>query len=294
MLLFLFTLSAFATGIHTEMVPCPIGGEPTKLYLSVTANELGGFDSDGAVYSSGTQFRRYAISTCPKNFVTLLGTDLMEAIPNEHHEDILERVQNALATAEDPDNLSTWERYLIASEVYKVLSSPPGDMAQLYLQASWVVRDEIVGIHHDLRGPKVADAVLGQGLAELEKDLTPQQRKLVRYNLARVAHRAGYPGVREQHLQKFEALSLTTPEKEAVVKFRRLATLIEPKFQQLAIAELEKIGSKRYPSQQFVLGDLYRRTGKEEQAKIIFESIDETQLSPRDQDSLIYLRQHLK
>ena len=204
MLLFLSILSSFATGIHTEMVPCPIGGEPTKLYLSVTTNELGGYDSDGAVYSSGTQFRKYAISTCPKNFVSLLGTDLLKAIPNEHHDNILERVQAALALCEDPQNPTTWERYLIAAEVYKVLNAPPGDMAQLYLQASWVVRDEIVGIHHDLRGPKVADAVLDQGLSELKKDLTPQQRKLVRYNLARVAHRAGYPGVREQHLQNFE------------------------------------------------------------------------------------------
>ena len=52
-----------------------------------------------------------------------------------------------------------------------------------------------------------------------------------------------------------------------MANFRKLATLIEPKFQQLAIAELEKLGSNRYPSQQFALGDLYRRTGQVAQAK---------------------------
>lgn len=294
MLLFLTILSAFATGIHTEMIPCPIGGEPTKLYLSVSSNELGGYDSDGAVYSSGTQFRKYAISTCPKNFVSLLGTDLTKAIPNEHHDEILEAAQNALASAVDPDNPTAWERYLIAAAIYKVLKSPPGDMAQLYLQASWVVRDEIVGIHHDLRGPEVASTVLLSGMNELKKDLTLQQRKLVRYNLARVAHRAGYPRTRELHLQKFESLTLTIPEKKAVERFRKLATLIEPKFQQLAILELEKLGSKRYPSQQFVLGDLYRRTGKTTQAKIMFENIDESKLSMRDRGSLLYLRKQLE
>ena len=65
--------SAHATGIHTTDAPCPIDDTDTvKLYFQISSNEFGGFDSDGATYSSGTQFREHAISTCTKSLFSTI------------------------------------------------------------------------------------------------------------------------------------------------------------------------------------------------------------------------------
>ena len=179
--------SAFATGIHTSEIVCPIDSEDkVKLYFMVSSNEFGGYDSDGATYSSGTQFREYAISSCTQTLFTTYTSDM--SVPYTPSE--IAEIQEWLPkVTEHMKNPSVWERYDIAAAFYRWQNKPPLFMGTLYLEAAWTVRDQAVGIHQGLNGPIVADQVLEQGPSELNKDLTPEQRKMVIYNLARVAHR---------------------------------------------------------------------------------------------------------
>ena len=105
--------------------------------------------------------------------------------------------------ADQYPNPTPWERYEIAAEYYRWKGKPALFMGRLYLEAAWTARDKAVGIHPELKGPVVADQVLEQGAKELQKELTSEQRKMVTFNLARVAHRNAQFDKREQYLTAF-------------------------------------------------------------------------------------------
>ena len=69
-------------------------------------------------------------------------------------------------------------------------------------------------------GPITADQVLLQGQNELQKSLPAEQRKLVTWDLARVAHRNGRLSLRDGGLKAYQNLpTLTALEQEYVVYF---------------------------------------------------------------------------
>ena len=92
-----------------------------------------------------------------------------------------------------------WERYRIAARLYADIGRSSWFLANLWLEASWTVRDSGVGYYEGLNGPEAALYLLNAGDAELAKGLPPAQEKAVRFNLARVAHRGGYP-LGEMHI----------------------------------------------------------------------------------------------
>ena len=67
---------ALATGVTHEEVACPYGEGKVRRYHKVSSNNLGGYDSDLARYSTRAQFREFAVSTCPSNYFSVLGKDL--------------------------------------------------------------------------------------------------------------------------------------------------------------------------------------------------------------------------
>ena len=275
----LWSTNASATGIHTTEATCPIDENDTvKMYYQISSNEYGGFDSDGATYSSGTQFREHAISTCTETLFSAYPTDMQTTFsPNE----IREIKAWLLPIAEQYTDPKPWDRYEIAAAYYRWTGKPALFMGRLYLEAAWTARDEAVGIHPDLKGPVVADQILAQGKKELQKDLTSEQRKMVTFNLARVAHRNAQFDLREQYLTAFlNDPDLEEYERQAGKDFVKLTTEIEPRLLRLARAEyLNHIKEAPNDGQTlYLLGDLNRRLGDYNQARFYFKKAN---LSPQ-------------
>jgi tetratricopeptide (TPR) repeat protein len=273
MIILLLSSLLYATGIHSEELQCPIGEDITKIFLLISSNEFGGYDSDGATYSSGTQYREYAISTCYQNLYSAYGRDMKKEWSSEDEKQILEIIEKQKSLMKDPNNPEVWERYELATEIYRWQGKSHQFLSSVYLEAAWTVRDEAVGIHQSLTGPMTADEVLYMGGKELSKELTSSQRKMVIFNLARVAHRNGRNKVRDEYLSRYEDLpDLTAEEKKLAQDFKILTTEIEPKYIKLAIDELEKhIETKSQDGQNlYLLGDLYRRIGNMEQSQKYF------------------------
>lgn len=274
----LWSTNAFATGIHTTETVCPIDNNDTvKLYFQISSNEFGGFDSDGATYSSGTQFREHAISTCTQTLFSAYPVDMQ----SKFSPDEIQQIKVWLSPiAEQYTNPTPWDRYEIAAAYYRWKGKPPLFMGRLYLEAAWTVRDKAVGIHPDLKGPVVADQILEQGQKELQKELTAEQRKMVTFNLARVAHRNAKFELRSQYLTAF----LTDPtledfERQAGEEFAILTTEVEPRLLRLARAEyMNHLQEAPNDGQTlYLLGDLNRRLGDYNQARSYFEKANLSQ-----------------
>lgn len=267
---------ADATRVAARTVACPLGGAPATVYDKLSTDTLGGYDSDLASYASKGQWRAYAVATCPDSLLSLLGADMERAWTPAELDAMraaLKGATSALSTR-DAAALPAWERYRIAAAVYKALGWDDLRLADLYLEASWTARDAAVGVYMGLNGPQAARALLDDGKAELEKPLTVAQRKTVLYNLARVAHRGGYAAERDRLLSAFEtAGALDKEETEALARFRRIASAVEPALQDQAIAHLRAALSKgsHTPEQRakarYQLGDLLRRRGKATEAR---------------------------
>lgn len=271
---------ALATGVTHEEVACPYGEGKVRRYHKVSSNNLGGYDSDLARYSTRAQFREFAVSTCPSNYFSVLGKDLDLVVPAEKSSDIDRAIAESRSTWADPDNPEVWERYDTAARVYAALGRAPLAIADIYLQASWTARDVAVGIYvGGLNGPEAAKDILDIGTKELEKDLSPENTKLLLYNLARVAHRGGFVSVRDAHIDAFLRLTnLTTEERQAGLRMRHIATVIEPALQAKAVKALKAAlagngDSQRLLQARYQLADLQRRLGQNAAAKRDFHLV---------------------
>ena len=259
---------ALATRVALTSVQCPLDGTAVRVYERLSADTHGGWDSDLARYSSQGQWRAHALATCPTDLLTLKGTDF-ERLTGA----ALEAVEAVLAPwrarYSDADTIPAWERYEIAVDVYRALGWSHQELGQLYLEGSWVARDQSVGEYDGLQGPAGARALLDAGQAELARDLPPSTRKIVLHNLARVAHRGGFNAERDDLLDQFETTGgLTTRERQVLDDFRRLATQVEPRLQDLAITEFERALESKDLTEEgrlrttYVLADLHRRRGR--------------------------------
>lgn len=260
--LFLLISASWATGLHSEEVSCPIGEDVAKQFFVLSSNEYGGFDSDGATYSSGMQFRNYEIVTCSQNFYTALGADMEKTWSSEEAKTILAIIEKTRTSFQNPKLPETWERYELAIEIYRWQGKPYPFLIELYQKATWSIRDEAVGIHEGLAGPTVADQVLKLGSKELEKTLSSEQRKMVLFNLARVAHRNARFEQRTQFISAFMALpDLSSMEKKTGARFKELTEVIEPEYLKKTKIEIEKYLQDNPNDGQmlYILGDIYRR-----------------------------------
>jgi len=259
---------AHATRVAVTSVQCPLDGTAVRVYEKLSGDNRGGWDSDMARYSSDGQWRAYALSTCPTEFLTLLGKDFERIKPEQ-----LGAVEAVLAPWRDrytdADLIPAWERYEIAADVYRALGWPARELGQLYLEGSWIARDQAVGIYGGLEGPQGARALLDAGQGELDKELTDPTRKIVLHNLARVAHRGGFNAERDTLLDQFEAVGNLTPrEQEVLSEFRLMSTQVEPRLQDLAITEFERALEEGIVDEEtrlrttYQLADLHRRRGR--------------------------------
>lgn len=268
---------ASATQVTWQTGPCPVGKDTVRIFTKVSENRVGGWDADGASYAKEGQWRTHRVSTCAETLFSLYGED----IPGLQLDDatrarLLQALEAAKRELADADNPQVWERYRIAARLYAELGRSTLFMADLWLEASWTVRDHGVGYYEGLTGPAVTRKLLDAGQTELAKGLPPSQEKSVRFNLARVAHRGGYSAERDAHLKAFEALGPVSPrEAEAIARLRQAAEL-EPFYQREALrwflqaSEDRKLTPPERARASYLVGELSRRLGDLDTARASF------------------------
>ncbi len=274
--MWLLVAAAAAIQVTARDVPCPFGSGIARVYESLSADTSGGWDSDLAGYSSQGQFRAYALATCADNLYTVYGRDVGVGVLPEQRAAVEAALRGAVADVRVRAEPETWERYRIAGAVYRVLGKDAAFLGDLYIQASWVARDEAVGVYLGLHGPVEARALVDAGWAELRKPLSVADRKKVLYNLARVAHRGGWGDERDGFLAAFEAAGSLSPEEvTALARFRRVAHTVEPALQDQALGcYLDALRGPLRADEKvrisYVTADLLRRRGREQEALTLY------------------------
>lgn len=276
MILLLLALASpsFATRVSFEDQPCPLDAQDTiRVFERISANTHGGFDSDGASYSSQGQFRTYAVATCSQSLFSLYAGDVGLTLSAEDRQRLGLALAEERAALKDPGAPTVWERYGIAARMYGELGRGALFLADLWIEASWTARDEAVGVFLGLRGPAAARESLRLGEAEWKGATDRAARKTLAYNLARIAHRGGYGPERDRWLGEFEALTPhTAAEATALTRFRTVANSLEPTLQDRAIAELRRgLEARELPVETrmratYLLADLLRRRGQPKEA----------------------------
>ncbi len=268
--------AAGATQVTASDRPCPLGAGTTRVFEAISTDTTGGWDSDLAAYSAQGQFRTYAVATCADNLFSVYGRDIPLVIPPAQLPAVEAALAAAVADVRDRGKPEVWERYRIAGAIYAALGKGPVFLGDLYAEASWVARDEAVGVYVGLHGPVEARALVDGGWAELRKPLSVTDRKKVLYNLARVAHRGGWGDERDGFLAAFEAAGALTPaEVTAVARFRRITRVVEPMLQDQALGHyLDALRGGLEPDQRarvtYVTADLLRRRGRFEEAITLY------------------------
>ncbi|MCP4809965.1 MAG: DUF2225 domain-containing protein [Proteobacteria bacterium] len=271
--------SVFATQISYTAVECPVGPGSMRVYEKVTSNALGGWDSDLARYSSEGQWREYAVATCAESLYSVYAADVGLELTARQVTALEKKLAELRPQLPGVEQITVWDRYLVAAEMYRLLDKDPMFIGTLYLEASWVARDVAVGEYAGLEGPDGARELLDAGAAELDKDLSPRMRKIVLHNLARVAHRGGFPAERDAFLDAFEAVGdLDADERRVLTEFRHITGEVEPKLQELALRELKKVEDTKASASDkaraaYLIADLDRRRGRTEQARKAFGAV---------------------
>ncbi len=248
--------------------PCPLGDDTVRIFVKVSDNLVGGWDADTATYSANGQWRSHKVATCANSLFSLFGEDMRTFQPDP---DLRARVERALANAKrelsNPDEPQVWERYRIAARMYAEMGRTPLFMAELWLEASWTVRDNGVGYYEGLAGPKITRDLLNAGNAELAKELSVAQRRSVLFNLARVAHRGGYPAERDRLIAEYKSTGALAEREAAAILRLEEAARIEPMYQREALrffleaAQQQRLTDEEAARVAYLVGELSRRLG---------------------------------
>lgn len=297
MIWLLWVSIALATRVEADMVPCPIGEDPTRVYSMVTKDSFGGWDSDGARYSLRGQWRSFAVATCPTNYLSLTSGDMRKPLTEPEKEALTPLLAELAAEVTDPEKLEVWDRWLIAARGYEALKREPWFLANVYLQAAWTVRDAAVGTYAEgLHGPSHVRAYLVAGETELARtDITSEQRRVLQFNLVRMAHRGGFTKERNALLKALRAQDLNPAETQALAALER-AAILEPQILEKAAAHFMVVAddATRTDEQRlharYLLADIARRSGKLDDAAVAFEAI---QRQAKDDPAMLGLSTYL-
>lgn len=281
---------AGATQVSYIDQPCPVDPTDTiRVYEKVSSNTMGGYDSDGADYSTKGQFRAYAVATCARTYFSVYGGDVGMTLSDAQTARLRAALTEELAHLADPQEPTVWERYGIAARMYRELGRGPAFLADLYIEASWTARDEAVGVYVALRGPEEAREALRLGQVELAKGPEPRQARTLTYNLARIAERGGFTAERDRWLDAFEAMAPHSPaEAQALARFRRMVDEVQPRYQDLAIKELRAtladpdLAEDTRLRSTYLLADLLRRRGQLAEARGLYDVVLSDDDSPRE------------
>ncbi len=265
--------AAWAVQVAVTELPCPVGGGTVAVHDRLSQNAAGGWDSDLASYGSEGQWRAYRVATCTSSLFSLYNEDMRSPVPVGKVPALTTALSSAVAALPDPSSPRPWDRYAIAAAMYAVLGRDDAFLGDLWLEASWTARDAAVGYYAAVEGPIGARTILELGWEELKKPLSASDRRKLLFNMARVAHRGGWPSERDAHLVALEATGPLEPREAAgVARLRLHAIDIERALQAKATdhytralhASLEPRERARIT---YLLGDLARRRGDSDAAR---------------------------
>ncbi len=281
------SMQAEAAKMTVREIKCPFEEDSVRIFSLVSDNQTGGYDSDLAIYSSGQQFRSVAVSTCYNNLFSFYGKDKGIKINSNQRKAVKNAIRKTKKTFQNPNDPKVWERYALAESVYSTLNKPAYVRANLMIEASWTIRDSIVGFHRGLNGPESVKKILDLGPKELKKDLSPNQRKLLIYNLARVSHRGGYNDWRDHYMNLFVQLPNLSPEdKKSAEDFKKAASILEPLYQRKSMALYKSalsdgLSSEKRERATYLIADINRRLGNYKDAIKGYKKISETTKNPQ-------------
>jgi hypothetical protein len=287
-----------ALSMISDIVECPVpyknsqsGAESSnkaKVFISTASNTGGGWDPDLATYDSDAQFRNYQIATCSNSLFTMYGMDLVKLTETERIL-LTDWFQDYKKNLPLPQDISTWQRYEIASDVYRKLGYDSAFLAELYMTASWTIRDDMVGVHR-INGPEEMEELLEQGEKELvKKSLTEQQKKMVLYNLARVAHRFGDEERTKHYITLFEKETSLSKEEQQVATLFRQSIEYEKNMRQKALQEISKIPeSEKTMIHLLWTAEILRRRGELEDALPIYKKLSRQKDYPQIQKIALF------
>ena len=208
---------ALAANTVPDSVVCPVDGTAFESLRPLSANALGGTDSDYCQYAKGTQPREHGVAVCPTCHYAARLDDFQQPLSDDQKAELLAMLESATRGFPSPEQLEPWDRYQLAVLCAGVLDKPAFARGDLLLTAAWTVRDRIVGFLPGIDGPLHARMrldELDQQWLEIP-DLLTQQRGL--FLLTQLAHRGGFRGRRDAYLDRLDELQ---PVPEELVALR--------------------------------------------------------------------------
>lgn len=273
MIALLLALNASAIQVEQGVVPCPIGGAPTRVHRLLSRNQAG-WDSDGARYTSGGQWRDYQLATCPDNLLSLYSKDMIRPLDDDKRPALEALLATIGSEVSDPDALQLWDRYAHAARAYEALGAGDWKVGNAYLRASWAVRDAIVGAPYGLRGPAMQRALYERGKTELRREMDATDRKTLLFNLARVAHRLGLSEERELMVSELDRFTELTPAEAQVRTALHELPAREAELQDAALVYLARVTTgPEAPEARYLQAELLRRRGRVDEARPLFEAV---------------------
>ncbi len=192
--------------LFPEVYNCPVDGTVVNAQRMLATNALGGTDSDFCQYAKGGNAREHGVATCPTCFYSAMQSKFEQPLDEGQKKALLEMLATARDNHTTVDQLEPWDRYQLAALCAGVLDENALERGDLLLSGAWTIRDRIVGFIPQVDGP----VDVFNGLAEMDKqwleltDLRAQQKAL--FDLARVAHRGGFPARRDAYLARLDEL----------------------------------------------------------------------------------------
>jgi len=262
----------------TKVFADPFDGTQFQHPIAVSANGLGGFDSDGCAYSSGPQARATAIATSPTTLFSAPFERFDRRMTEEQKDGLLPILVRLGEDVEDASTLEPAERFEIAAVVADYLGDGPYAVGDLHLAAAWTVRDSIVGFLPNLKGPGDQWSQLVELTPQAAAVTDPKYRTIALFDMARLSHRGGFSVERDDFLS---LLDTYTPTEGALGKRTEFLLRVAREEELLARARASYqeglTTGQGTPEQQshyrYLVGDLSRRLGQYDEAKTQLEAV---------------------
>ena len=276
-----------------EALVDPLDGHSFSVSVVPSVNSLGGMDSDGCSYSSGTQVRTFAVATSPTSLYSARIEEWGLGVTKKNKSALLQLLVPLGADVGNAANLQPSERYELAAAVAEQLGRDRFAIGDLFLHAAWTVRDTVVGFLPSVQGSGDAWQKLGE-LVQMSRSVTHARgRTIALFDMARLAHRGGFIHERDgllQQLDNFEDAGMGAAEKRTEFHARVGAEqrlLRKARERYLKGVERGDRGPEERALYGYLAADLARRLGDFSSAEAELAALDVDNSVPKEVKGLI-------
>jgi hypothetical protein len=287
--------------VGRTQLTCPACRRQFTTVVCAQSNTRGGVDRDLFARAVGPQPEFYRVATCPNcgysGYLTDFGRD--STLPPEVLDRVLQSPKLALPPGfgpeSDPRDLDPSVRYALAVICYQWRHRSDEALGWLYLRSSWVEREEGSSVTHDDRLKRTLTylerwrpaLIAGQNQLDIEMQLATRtaeglitgrfnrfQRPFVELALALILRRHGentHADPLLDRLEKSPEQTLSSALRQDISNMRQ-SIIRERRHQQQAADAFERalmanlISADNRGPAAYVLGELYRRLGRESEA----------------------------